>query len=294
MSATPAPLGGASRAFTLIELLVVVTIMVVLLAMLTPALDKAIYQAELAACGAKEKAQISSLTLYAMDYRRSYPDRPVVDARGSWRADWIRYDTNHDPNYDDRPKLNRYMDINGLLNCSLRQAVDYEIAGGDEDPHVLYAAYSLFYGWSFMNGAGTNLRGLKRLGDRFVWNAGSAADRNYYFSVLSADVDVLWDGNFYHSAHPDDQGLLGPIFAQGVPSGVLGLESKETASFYAAYGAAAINRGTVDRNFAFTDGSVERLDDLKAADEDRVVEVPVGPTTAGGFPRPYRTSLPPR
>ena len=45
----------AKSAFTLIELLVVVTIIVVLLAMLTPALDKAIYQAELAVCGAHKK-----------------------------------------------------------------------------------------------------------------------------------------------------------------------------------------------------------------------------------------------
>src|ERR1041385_7046662 len=42
-------------AFTLIELLVVVTIIVVLLALLTPALDRAIYRAELLRCGANQK-----------------------------------------------------------------------------------------------------------------------------------------------------------------------------------------------------------------------------------------------
>ena len=40
------------RAFTLIELLVVVTIIVAPLALLSPALDKAIYEADLPAWGA--------------------------------------------------------------------------------------------------------------------------------------------------------------------------------------------------------------------------------------------------
>ena len=49
-------------AFTLIELLVVVTIIVVLLALLTPAMDQAIYQGELTACGARLKAVASAIT----------------------------------------------------------------------------------------------------------------------------------------------------------------------------------------------------------------------------------------
>jgi prepilin-type N-terminal cleavage/methylation domain-containing protein len=42
-----------STAFTLIELLVVVTIIVVLLSLLTPALDRAIYETELAVCASQ-------------------------------------------------------------------------------------------------------------------------------------------------------------------------------------------------------------------------------------------------
>src|SRR5688572_20534128 len=64
-----------TRAFTLIELLVVITIIVVLLALLTPALDKAIYAAELAVCGAQMRGVAQSTIAYAMEYERTYPNR---------------------------------------------------------------------------------------------------------------------------------------------------------------------------------------------------------------------------
>jgi prepilin-type N-terminal cleavage/methylation domain-containing protein len=53
-------------AFTLIELLVVVTIIVVLLALLTPALDKAIEQAERAVCGANLNVIHHGTVTYAL------------------------------------------------------------------------------------------------------------------------------------------------------------------------------------------------------------------------------------
>ena len=48
--------------FTLVELLVVITIIVILLALLAPALDKAIYQAELAVCGTRVRAIATGCT----------------------------------------------------------------------------------------------------------------------------------------------------------------------------------------------------------------------------------------
>lgn len=45
-----------TKGFTLIELLGVVVIIVVLLALLVPTMDKAIYEAELAVCAAQQKA----------------------------------------------------------------------------------------------------------------------------------------------------------------------------------------------------------------------------------------------
>ncbi len=60
-------------AFTLVELLVVVAIIVVLLAMLTPALDKAISSAQLAVCLSNQHAIGNGLTFYLNEHKRYYP-----------------------------------------------------------------------------------------------------------------------------------------------------------------------------------------------------------------------------
>ena len=66
-------------AFTLIELLVVITIIVVLLALLAPALDKAVHEAEMAVCGSQVRNIAMGVTSYAMQGRRYYPARGVVN-----------------------------------------------------------------------------------------------------------------------------------------------------------------------------------------------------------------------
>src|SRR5687767_12600186 len=75
---------GGSKAFSLVELLVVVTIITVLMALLAPAMDQAIYQAELAVCGANQRTTAGAVTLYAAGNKRSYPYRPGVRDDVAW------------------------------------------------------------------------------------------------------------------------------------------------------------------------------------------------------------------
>src|SRR5689334_10224560 len=72
---------GPISAFTLIELLVVVTIIVTLLALLTPGLDRAVEAAIRVKCAAQLHAQDGAFKQYAFDHRKKYP--PPVYA-GNW------------------------------------------------------------------------------------------------------------------------------------------------------------------------------------------------------------------
>src|SRR5687768_392095 len=95
------------RAFTIVELLVVITIIVVLLALLAPALDRAIYQAELAVCGANQRGIASGVGTYAMSYRRNYPNR-FLDANGGYMAGELYHMGDA---FDDRPMLTPFIPL---------------------------------------------------------------------------------------------------------------------------------------------------------------------------------------
>src|ERR1041384_2209170 len=66
-------------AFTLVELLVVIAIIVVLISLLAPAVDRAMYRAELAACGARLGSIGSNVLATAVARQRRYPARRVAE-----------------------------------------------------------------------------------------------------------------------------------------------------------------------------------------------------------------------
>src|SRR5688572_24681708 len=119
-----------THAFTLIELLVVVTIIVVLLALLVPALDKTIYQADLVACAAKLDAIGGLMTSGAAANQRRYPDRLPV-----WAPTVVNLPKQPNPNTpggfdggDNRPALRGYLgaSLNKMLNDPLCKPVDID------------------------------------------------------------------------------------------------------------------------------------------------------------------------
>jgi len=61
---------STSPAFTLIELLVAITVIVVLLSLMVPALEKAIDQAERVVCAANQRVIATSSWQYGVDNRK--------------------------------------------------------------------------------------------------------------------------------------------------------------------------------------------------------------------------------
>src|SRR5688572_2452466 len=103
-----------STGFTLVELLVVITIIVILLAMLAPAMDTAIYQAQLAVCATNLKGIAPGVTAYAMNNQRRYPDRRTVQNNL-----WVNLIKDNTAATDYRAMVRPYLSVNGNLMCSL-------------------------------------------------------------------------------------------------------------------------------------------------------------------------------
>jgi prepilin-type N-terminal cleavage/methylation domain-containing protein len=181
-----------TAAFTLIELLVVVTIIVVLLALLTPALDRAIYQAELAVCGSNQHAAVVGLLTYTGEYRRWYPNRKGVVSGSDWQHAKFFDSVN-----TDQRLVAPYVDINKTFNDPLSQPVDYE---ANPQCHA-YTPYSLWWGYRF-----ANERGMNKLGDRWTWT-NTVRGQVEMHDVLISDLDYVADGSQTVGGHPDAEGV---------------------------------------------------------------------------------------
>ncbi len=258
----------SKHGFTLVELLVVITIIVILLALLTPALDKAIYQAELAACGSKLRAVGGGVLQYALDHARRYPHRPAIDAGDHVRPDYLAVDavgTAGAVSFDDRPMIRRFIQLNPMLNCPLSKSVDLEVQDPGSQMFV-YTNYALWFGFRFGKTSSPEA-GMRRLGDRFAW----AGNR---FDVLADDSDSIEDTKWVGTSHPDDEGKLGPEVWDHELNSIY----YTTFSFWTNRN--DVTRGRVDRNFVHSDGSVRRIDGLWI-DDERLVPVPDRSTLTG-------------
>ncbi len=263
-------LPAVSKGFTLVELLVVITIIVILLALLTPAMDRAVYQAELASCAARLHGIATGVTQYASGNNRAYPYRPtLVPTNASLkRPSSIRQD-----DVDDRPYLQQAM--NGLDVLIDPLAAKFDL---DANPKYIHVNYNLWFGMYFPATMGGG-KPMRKLGDRLDWaDTTRGGNQRYHFSVLASDVDWLvpYYTNEYllpasqHviTSHPDRDNLL---YLQQIHTGEWELSWWTHSETHA--------RSELELNFALADGSVERWTDVKW-DDDRMARVPAN--TAGG------------
>jgi len=254
-------------AFTLIELLVVVSIIVLLLALLAPALDKAVYQAELAVCGANQKTIASSTLGYAFDQRRHYPYLPgPSDPDGNWQVTMLRYvaqafSTSH------VDVLKYYLPLNRTLNDPLNPNIDIENADIDS---FVYTPYTLWFSWCY-RGEGQSARGMNRVGDRFTFY-NPYLELTNTFDVLVSDLDRVAPSNVTLNSHPDDADRLIEVKWQDHP--FFGFEGLGTVKLTLAGWATNDkgqtgdwDRGLTDMNTGFADGSVSRYDKVDDLDE---------------------------
>ena len=275
--------------FTLIELLVVVTIIAVLLAILTPALDKAIYQAELVQCSSKLKATGAAVLAYTFESKRYYPDRKLDGQNPNSTGNSMMINpmalSRPERLFDFRPMMAQVLDINKYLQCPFTKQLDLLSHDATDADVNVEASYLMFWGWRYRTKdqtkvqakqdekvkqiAGNNSdRGMFKYGDRFT------SDGDPY-NVLGGDIDLVYQDST-QSSHPDrEPTLMFLVSAQNEV--IIGLRGTVSRWLYrggasndavqnqlddAAGTAPSGNvraRGLLDQNFVYDDGSVRRL-----------------------------------
>jgi prepilin-type N-terminal cleavage/methylation domain-containing protein len=242
------------RAFTIVELLVVVTIIVVLLSLLVPAMSKAIYQAQLVKCATNYRFLVNASQNYALDYQKKYPyrDLPNPPNGASWPLAIQAHKLTHPltgsgaPYYDLRPLLRPYAKINDVFNDPMCIPLDYDNPNANGASTTIYTSVFYWGGWYFRNGRTQEpMRGIFKLGSRFEAYDEFNPSRLLQMSVLAGDIDCASDYGQGWSSHPD-----GGNFNNQVASSDTAMESNWTGPR---------NRLPIDLNFAFEDGSVRQV-----------------------------------
>lgn len=251
-------------AFTLIELLVVVTIIVILLALLVPAMDRAIYRAELLVCASQLRGIGVSVTTYANEYKRYYPYRGLTADR----------DANGRPSYYDQPAELKYHPavtmrpfdqrqtlrvampaLSKQMNDPLTEFIDLEA-----DAEVVFSSYNLWWGFTFFN-PGTQ-KSMNKLGDFWTYD-------NERFNVLAGDRDLVRPGVDAQSSHADGvygAGILRQLYCQNAQGPWLIAPGRMTISLWYSdpaditTGYTNHERGLLDNNYVMSDGSVAQFD----------------------------------
>lgn len=224
-----------TRAFTLVELLVVIALIVVLMAILAPALDRAVYQADIARCGVNLKAIGQGLTVGAIESQNRYPQRTVLQIAPAVNGLYAP---------DERPRLAAVLGggLNELLNCPLSPFVDLE---RPVEASTVVTSYNLWHGWR----TGSNEKALNKPNDRWTYEG-----RTY--DVLAGDYEHYAAENLtIYSSHPDQLNQMSSYAVEA--------DDVATSDWYKAGEA----RGLLDLNSVYTDGAVSRYNGVKSHPE---------------------------
>jgi prepilin-type N-terminal cleavage/methylation domain-containing protein len=268
-------------AFTLVELLVVVTIIVILLALLVPALDRAIYSAELAVCGAQLRGVSAGAVAYTFDNKRLYPARVATQslATGNYyvRNITLPFGIHNKDNalgYDDRPLLRPYMSLDAL-QCPPAGNVSIS---GSKDGTQIFSSYALWFGWQYIQmendiagerssgTVATRYKGMFRVGDRWEFKSRDSSNREDIraYSALAGDWFVRGGPFGFQgmvSAHNGRNPLMINFRRQDQtwnPDNPA--DAVVTISDWSIGGDQAPQLEGHDINFTFSDNSVQRID----------------------------------
>jgi prepilin-type N-terminal cleavage/methylation domain-containing protein len=253
-------------AFTLVELMVVLAVIVILLALLSPALDRAVYQAELSICGSQLRGIAVGANAYAVGNRRSYPYRAQVNGNG---AHLNRLALGNNAALDDRPRLRPYMPLTKIMQDPLNGKFDIDTLYPNAE---VYGSYNL---WFWVRFQSRNSRGMYKVGDRWTWtNNDSGQPIEYRFNYLASDRDRFLNVEWVANPHPDSSGTTSLVEWKEPSSPADSAPPNERIYAQAEWNTVGRNRtdrGLIDMNFASDDTSVIRYNAV-AHDEWRKVE----------------------
>jgi len=226
----------------LIELLVVVAIIAVLVALLLPSLNMARYQARLTSCSSNLRQIGIGVISYTIEFGGWYPYRQIKG------TELIKY-----YNVDDRPVLRPYFPINFLV-CPLSPLVGVNLDKTKE--RAVYLGYSLWIGAELVQDDLTTK----------LWKVEDLPQyKGNYFDIMACDKEKVYGEVLgITSSHPDREGHLQFVVFRQDYAG---------AWWWTRDDSRRATRGTIDRNFLHTDGSVNRLIHLEFQSDPRVREI---------------------
>jgi competence protein ComGC len=255
-----------AKAFTLVEMLVLITIIVVLLALLAPALDQAIYQAELAICATNHHGVGVGVLTYAIDNARLYPHLHYQINGAAQTSPLVPL--------DDRPYLKGYLDLKLLLDPFLP-----EINLANKDKGVwIFSTINLYYGFQYARYnfgiQQSDEEGMFRLGDKLeqMWKGET---RRWGF--LASDRDEIQENRGVNwGTHPDKRDVR---FLQVLDDDIELGQRITYARWQSTGGNGTAERGPVDLTYLRDDGSVVRYNDVKTNTslnpEERMGKAPI-------------------